>query len=77
MYVKVKYYKGQMGGYHGAEYTYFTNLALTDGDKVIAPTKNEARQRGIVTAVNVPAPSFPCREIAEYDPEAEITEVQA
>ena len=76
MFAKVKYYKS-FGVYCGAEYFYETSLPLAVGDKVIAPTKNEARQRGIVTAVNVPVPSFPCREIAEYDPEAEIAEVEA
>ena len=42
MFVKVKYYKS-FGGYHGAEYCYETSLKLAVGDKVIAPTKNEAR----------------------------------
>lgn len=68
MFVKVKYYKS-FGGYHGAEYCYETSLKLAVGDKVIAPTKNEARQKAIVTAVNVHAPAFPCREITEKDAE--------
>lgn len=68
MFVNIKYYKGELGGYHGREYTYETKLPLVPGDKVITPTVNEPTQRGIVTAVNVSKPKFPCREIAEYDP---------
>lgn len=73
IHVKVKYWKG--GFYSGAEYTYKTALPLAPGDKVIAPTAKELRQRGIVTEINVPAPSFPCKEITEYDPEQEVLTV--
>lgn len=67
MYCNVMYYKGQLGGYHGNAYTYQTKLPLKTGDKVIAPTMKEPRQRGIVTAVNVAKPKFPCKEITELD----------
>lgn len=68
MYVRVQYYK-ETGIYAGGRYTYHTDLFLNVGDKVIAPTVNSPRQRGIVTDVDVAAPKFPCREITEYDPE--------
>ena len=68
MYANVQYYKG--GFYAGASYTYETGLNLCVGDKVIAPTKNEPRQKAIVTQVNVMAPKFACRKIEEYDPDA-------
>lgn len=70
MFVEVQYYKGT-GFYAGAKYTYETFLPLKAGDKVIAPTVKEPRQRGIVAAVNVKMPNFPCRRIEEYDPDAE------
>lgn len=70
MYVRVQYYK-ETGFYAGCRYTYYTDLMLNVGDKVIAPTVNAARQKAIVTDVDVPMPSFPCRSITEYDPEAE------
>ena len=70
-YCKIKYRKAG-GFYAGLEYTYQTRLPLMTGDKVIAPTAKEPRQRGIVTAVNVPEPGFACRSITEYDPDAEI-----
>ena len=73
MYVSVRYYKSG-GFYAGNEYTYETKLKLVPGDKVIAPTAKEPRQRGLVERVNLPKPAFFCREIAEYDPEAgEVT----
>lgn len=67
MYVSIRYYKSPAGVYAGAEYTYHTDLPLKVGDKVITPTVKEPRQRGIVTKVNVPQPSFPCKDITEYD----------
>lgn len=73
IYVTVQYYKG--GYYGGAHYTYKTALPLAPEDKVIAPTAKEPRQRAIVKAINVPAPSFPCKEITEYDPEQEVVTV--
>ena len=71
MYVKVQYYRGN-GIYAGGLYTYGTFLNLEAGDKVIAPTVNEPRQRAIVKETGVPMPKFPCREISEYDPDGEI-----
>ena len=71
MYVNVKYYKGN-GVYSGARYTYMTGLPLEVGDKVIAPTANELRQRAVVTDVFVEPPAFRCREITEYDSEGEV-----
>lgn len=72
MYVRVQYYK-ETGFYAGGRYTYQTDLMLNVGDKVIAPTVNAPRQKAIVTDVDVPMPSFPCRSITEYDPEGELT----
>lgn len=73
-YVRVQYYK-ETGFYAGGRYTYETELPLNVGDKVISPTVNAPRQRGIVTDVNVPTPSFPCRRVTEYDLEAEVESV--
>lgn len=66
MYVKVKYYKGELEGYHGREYVYRTSLPLKPGDQVIAPTAKEARQRGLVTGTVTEIPAFACKEITEY-----------
>ena len=71
MYVKVQYYKSG-GFYAGGRYAYLTRLPLEVGDKVIAPTAREPRQKGIVTDVFVEPPAFECREITEYDPDAEL-----
>lgn len=71
MYVAVKYYKGG-GFYAGREYVYHTELLLCEGDKVIAPTAREERQRAIVTDICIDQPGFQCREITEYDPEGEV-----
>ena len=74
MYVKVQYYKGG-GFYSGGHYAYLTKLPLEVGDKVIAPTAKEPRQRAIVTQVCVEPPAFECRVIEEYDPDAEVRSV--
>ena len=55
MYCKVIYYKPEANGYAGREYLYFTNMNLTEGDKVIAPTTKEPKQKAMVTEVNVSA----------------------
>ena len=68
MYVRVQYYK-ETGFYAGGRYTYRTDLFLNEGDKVIAPTVGNPRQRAVVTDLDVPEPSFACKEITEYDPE--------
>ena len=69
MFVAIKYYKG--GFYAGREYTYETNLPLNVGDKDITPTVSDPEQRGIVTAINIKEPSFPCRTIDTYYTEGE------
>lgn len=73
-YVQVQYEKAP-GVYAGAKYTYRTSLDLRPGDKVIAPTKMNKRQKAIVTDVGLIPPSFPCKDINEYDPDAEPEEV--
>lgn len=70
MFVNVQYYRS--GVYAGNYYAYETDLDLREGDKVIAPTKNEPRQRAIVKEINAPAPRFLCKKIEEYDPEGEV-----
>ena len=77
MFVTVRYYKPLIGAYAGNDYTYETQMALVRGDKVIAPTAKEPRNRAIVTAVNVEAPEFACKEITEYDDKAEEVTVSA
>ena len=74
MYVSVQYEK-TTGVYAGNKYTYRTSLDLKPGDKVIAPTKMNERQKAIVKDVGLVPPSFPCKDIIEYDPEAEEVEV--
>ena len=69
-YVQVQYEKAP-GVYAGAKYTYRTNLDLRPGDKVIAPTKMNERQKAIVTDAGLIPPSFPCKDINEYDPDGE------
>lgn len=71
--VKVQYYKGEINGYMGREYTYRTDLPLKEGDRVIAPTAKDPVQRAIVTQVNLPEstidPSWAerVRTITRYD----------
>lgn len=72
MFVSIMYYKTPANVYAGREYTYETDLPLQIGDKVITPTKNEERQRGIVRKINLAKPSFPCRKITEFDPDGAI-----
>lgn len=72
MYVKVMYYKDESNGYGGREYTYTTLLALKEGDKVIAPTAKEPRQKALVTEINVPVEEI---DEAWRDKLKEITEV--
>ena len=75
MYVKIQYYKSG-GFYAGGKYAYLTRLPLEVGDKVIAPTAREPRQKGIVTDVFVEPPAFECREITEYDPDGLVVRVE-
>ena len=74
MYVNVQYEKSK-GIYAGEKYTYRTNLDLKPGDKVIAPTRMNERQKGVVKEIGLIPPSYPCKDITEYDPEAEVEEV--
>lgn len=74
MYVNVQYEKSK-GIYAGGKYTYRTNLDLKPGDKVIAPTCMNERQKGVVKEIGLIPPSYPCKDITEYDPEAEVEEV--
>ena len=74
MYVSVQYEKTP-GVYAGAKYTYRTNLDLKPGDKVIAPTKRNERQKAIVKEIGLVPPPFPCNDIIEYDPDAEPEEI--
>lgn len=73
-YVQVQYEKAP-GVYAGAKYTYRSTLDLRPGDKVIAPTKMNERQKAIVTDVGLIPPSFPCKDINEYDPDADPEEI--
>lgn len=73
-YVQVQYEKAP-GVYAGAKYTYRTTLDLRRGDKVIAPTKMNERQKAVVTDVGLIPPSFPCKDINEYDPDADPEEI--
>lgn len=73
-YVQVQYEKAP-GVYAGAKYTYRTSLDLRPGDKVIAPTKMNERQKAVVTDVGLIPPSFPCKDINEYDPDADPEEI--
>ena len=70
MYVNVQYEKAP-GIYAGNKYTYKTGIDLKPGDKVIAPTRMNERQKAIVTDVGLIPPAYPCKDINEYDPEAE------
>lgn len=74
MFIKVQYYKA-FDLYAGRLYTYKTELAVEPGDKVIAPTYNEPRQKAVVREINVEKPVFDCREITEFDPEGEVVYV--
>lgn len=73
-YVQVQYEKAP-GVYAGAKYTYRTAIDLRPGDKVIAPTKMNERQKAIVTETGLIPPSFPCKDITEYDPDADPEEI--
>ena len=67
MYVGIGYYDERFDCYKATAYTYWTNLDLRVGDHVIAPTRNNPQQRGIVTRINMDKPPFKCNEITEYD----------
>ena len=73
-YVQVQYEKAP-GVYAGAKYTYRTTLDLRPGDFVIAPTKMNERQKAVVTDTGLIPPPFPCKDIEEYDPDADPEEI--
>lgn len=67
MYVSVKYFNAMANAYTSSPFTYLTQLPLKVGDIVLAPTvKAPEGSRAIVFAVDVPAPSFKCKEITKY-----------
>lgn len=66
MYVGVLYFKEDVDGYAGKTYSYFTNLPLKVGDKVIAPTVKNPEQRAMVASIDLPEPPFSCKEITRY-----------
>ncbi len=74
MYVAVQYEKAP-GIYAGATYSYRTTLDLKPGDKVIAPTKMNERQKAVVKKIGIDPPPFPCKDINEYDPDADPEEI--
>lgn len=63
MYVGIKFFNMKANAYAGMQYTYTTNLPLVVGDLVCCPTPKDEGARAIVTAVDLPAPSFRCKEI--------------
>lgn len=72
MYVSVKYHNQLSNAYTSSPFTYTTQMPLKIGDVVLAPTvKAPEGSRAIVTAIDVPAPKFKCKEITRYwNPEA-------
>ena len=69
-YYEIKYLNSD-GTQSVRTYTYFSRKDLALGKKVIAPTFKNEKQVGVVFAVNVPEPGFPCKEITEIIPEEE------
>lgn len=74
LFVKVKYFNEEIGGYAGVQYTYKTNLALTEYMKVLAPVRGRdgiEMKKALVTEINVPEwevnPEWELKEIKEYD----------
>lgn len=63
MYVAVKY--EQDGKWSNKEYTYKTDLNLCEGVAVIAPTAKNPKQLAIISRINLPEPTFKCKEITE------------
>lgn len=67
MYVSVKYHNQLSNAYTSSPFTYTTDLPLKVGDLVLAPTaKAPEGSRAIVSAVDIPAPGFKCKEITRY-----------
>ena len=53
MYVKVKYYKDDLSGYGGREYTFKTELPLIPYQKVLVPSNDGDPKKALVTEVNL------------------------
>lgn len=69
-YYEVQYKQGD-NAWSERAYTYFSKLDLLLGQRVYAPTYKNPKQEARVFAVNVPEPSFTCKEITEVMPEGE------
>lgn len=54
MLVKVKYYKEDLAGYGGREYTFDTKLPLIPYQRVLVPSNDGEPKKALVTEVNVP-----------------------
>lgn len=53
MFVKVKYYKEDLAGYGGREYTFSTKLPLIPYQKVLVPSNDGEPKKALVTEVNL------------------------
>lgn len=76
MFVKVKYHDATLNAYAGVEYTYKTNLAMTEYMKVLAPVRGRdgiEMKKALVTQIDVPEwevnPEWELKEIKEFDNE--------
>ena len=55
MYVSARYWKEDVKGYAGRDYTFKTDMELIVGDKVLVPTGAELQEKSaVITAVNLP-----------------------
>lgn len=64
-YVSVKYKRPDINAFAGRAYTYYTELPLEVGDKVVCVTPN-GDTPAIVVDVELEEPTFKCKEITEY-----------
>ena len=53
MYVEVLYHKPEACGYAGQRYTFYTELPLTVGQRVLVPTDKGDLKRALVMAIDV------------------------
>lgn len=53
MYVEVLYHKPEMSGYGGARYTFYTELPLAVGQKVLVPSNDGEEKKALVVAVGI------------------------
>ena len=66
MFIGVKYVSSD-GEIKDREYTYYTELEVEENEYVNAPVgPSDTLKRAIVTSVDLPEPSFACKEITEY-----------